>query len=548
MKGFTLIEFIIYIAIVAIILFVTVNFAWEIIYGNVKSQSIREVQQNARFAMEKITRTIQEAETINIPASGNSADFISLEMTDSNLDPTIFDLSDNKLRLSQGGAGPYELISNRVMVSNLRFTNLSYPNTPGTIRIEMTIDHLNPANRNEYTASLELASTASLIEGGAISASSDNCWGVGGSCDSACQYANYGSSMDYYTDPGCSDSCSLAGSFYINSSGDCSDDGTGSCYRMVNPSTGYASCNQGAECGIGCWGGSGSCDAVCQYSSYISTDYYADPGCSDSCPSVGSFYIPSDSCSDDGTGSCYKMTSPSTEYTSCFQGSDCAGECDGRCTRCRELDQTQCNQQDGCRWTGSRCRDRCTRCDNFTDKSSCQDQLGCSWTPTDWNWNLADQQTGYSSYDSCSWEVVEKWDWNLAGVQDGYDSYTACEWYAELSCQGSPTSCSGFGDETSCQNQSGCSWQGGCSGVCTSCDGLGFGDCFSQGGCGWNWPFGPCQGTCTSCDAYGDQGGCEGQLECSWTPPSCSGAATACENYSSEATCSSQDGCQWTTP
>ncbi len=69
-KGFTLIELIIYSAILIVVLSVFLNFIWEIVYGNVKTQDIRKVQQNERFAMEKIMRTIKEYTLSNIPVSG----------------------------------------------------------------------------------------------------------------------------------------------------------------------------------------------------------------------------------------------------------------------------------------------------------------------------------------------------------------------------------------------------------------------------------------------------------------------------------------------
>lgn len=184
MKGFSLIEFIIYIGIVAVILLVAFNFGWEIIYGNIKSQAIREVQQNARFSMEKITRVIKEAKVVNSPTSGNSANSLSLEMTDPDLDPTVLGVSGNKVQITQGTFGPYELTNDRVSVSNLQFTNLSYENTPGTVRIEMTIDSVNPTGRQEYEVSFGLKSTASLVIGGGGAIEEGYCQGTPTVCSS----------------------------------------------------------------------------------------------------------------------------------------------------------------------------------------------------------------------------------------------------------------------------------------------------------------------------------------------------------------------------
>ena len=166
--GFTLIEFVIYISIVGTILVLMTGFLWNIIFGNIKETAYQEVQQNGRFVLTKIIQEIKKATGINNPLPGSSSNTLSLAMADTNLNPTIFEVTGGKLRIIQGSQGPYELSSDQVVVSSLQFTNLSYENTPGTIRIEITIEHLNPSGRNEYQASLDLKSTISLSPGGAV--------------------------------------------------------------------------------------------------------------------------------------------------------------------------------------------------------------------------------------------------------------------------------------------------------------------------------------------------------------------------------------------
>jgi type II secretory pathway pseudopilin PulG len=173
-QGFTLVEFIIYIAILAPILVLITGFLLLIVLGNIKETAYREVQQNARFALTKITQEIKKANSINSPSPGppptNSANSLSLTMADGSL--TIFDFFDGKLRITKGSSPiSYDLTSDQVIVSNLKFTNLSYPDTPGTIRVEMTIDHLNPGNRREYQASINLTSSVSLVPGRIVSPS-----------------------------------------------------------------------------------------------------------------------------------------------------------------------------------------------------------------------------------------------------------------------------------------------------------------------------------------------------------------------------------------
>lgn len=165
--GFTLIEFIIYIGLVVVILVLMAGFLWNIVFGDIKETSYQEVQQNGRFVLTKMTQEIKKATGINNPSPGNSDNILSLSMADANLDPTIFDVSEGILRITQGTTGPYELTSDRVNVSNIQFTNLSYENTPGTVRIEIEIEHLNPSNSVEYQASINLNSSVTLVPGGA---------------------------------------------------------------------------------------------------------------------------------------------------------------------------------------------------------------------------------------------------------------------------------------------------------------------------------------------------------------------------------------------
>ncbi len=161
-NAFTLIELLIYLGIVSGLLVVAGAFTWSIIKGSVKSSCVREVQQNGRLAMEIVTREIKAASGINNPLAGESTDTLSLIMSDNGLNPTIFELLNNQILLSQGVDGPYALTTDQVLVSNLNFTNLSYTDTPGTIRIEMTLDYNNLEVQPEYKASIDLITTVSL--------------------------------------------------------------------------------------------------------------------------------------------------------------------------------------------------------------------------------------------------------------------------------------------------------------------------------------------------------------------------------------------------
>ena len=166
-QGLTLVELLIYMAILGSILAIMTGFFWNIALGYAKENSYQELQQNGRFVLTKMNQEIKKAKRINSPSPGFSANSLSLEMANPNLNPTTFDLNGGKLRIIQGTNPPYELTTDRIIVNNLQFTNLSYDNTPGTVRIEIGMNHLNPGGLIEYQAAIGLKTTVSLLKGGA---------------------------------------------------------------------------------------------------------------------------------------------------------------------------------------------------------------------------------------------------------------------------------------------------------------------------------------------------------------------------------------------
>ena len=165
--GFTLIELIIYIALVSIFIGGAVLFAWDIIYGRVKSGVQREVSQNLRLASKRIVHEIRNASGVN--SVGTST--VSLVMDEAARNPTVFDVASGRLRIGYGSSGacpttaPCTLTSNEVTVTNLTFTDLSTAGGESVnIQFTITIDSNNPSGRQEweksqtYTTSVELRS------------------------------------------------------------------------------------------------------------------------------------------------------------------------------------------------------------------------------------------------------------------------------------------------------------------------------------------------------------------------------------------------------
>ena len=161
-KGFTLIELLLYVSIASIILLATSVFLSTLLESRIKNQTIAEVEQQGLQVMQLITQTVRNAEAITAPTVGTSASSVTLDVITVASDPTVFDLSSGVLRITEGAGSAVALTNSRVTVSALTFQNLSRTSTPGTIRIQFTITHVNPSGRNEYNFSKTFIGSATL--------------------------------------------------------------------------------------------------------------------------------------------------------------------------------------------------------------------------------------------------------------------------------------------------------------------------------------------------------------------------------------------------
>lgn len=167
-KGFTLIEFLVYSAIIVVVGVLSVEFIINIYQGKAKAQSYFEVQENARLVMERITQAVHAAQNINtsdfgVNLAANPGKKLSLQMRDVSLNPTEFDVSGDALRIKQGAAGPYELTNNQVKVTNLVFRNFISPNGKSiNIGIEISIEYVNPSGLPDWQAGISLESAMEL--------------------------------------------------------------------------------------------------------------------------------------------------------------------------------------------------------------------------------------------------------------------------------------------------------------------------------------------------------------------------------------------------
>ena len=161
-KGFTLIETLIYIAIIGGIVVSFVGFTLNISKSRQKTFVMQEVQANARVALEAISHAVQSGSGINKSASVFDSDpgKLSIVVSNSALNPTVIDLStdDGVLQITEGNGVKMPITSNIVRVTNLSFTDLSSGSARENIKIGLTISFATSIDAGyQYSQSLETA-------------------------------------------------------------------------------------------------------------------------------------------------------------------------------------------------------------------------------------------------------------------------------------------------------------------------------------------------------------------------------------------------------
>ncbi len=143
--GFSLIEMIIYVAIFGMIVITFVSFSNSMTTTRLHNQAILEVNDQGEKIMKTITQTIRNSSSVNSPTIGNNASSLSLVMYTTFTDPTVFSLNNGVLYIKEALGNQVALTNNKVIVSNLTFSNFSRVSTPNIIKISFTITNANPS-------------------------------------------------------------------------------------------------------------------------------------------------------------------------------------------------------------------------------------------------------------------------------------------------------------------------------------------------------------------------------------------------------------------
>lgn len=142
-EGFSLVEMLIYIAILVLMLSVIMNVIVSTVQSGRIIKALRNVENSAIISLERLVRETRQAESVNLATSvfGSSPGRLVLEGVDAGGGPRTveFYLSSDRLLFKENGIDLGALTQADARVSNLVFKRFTGPNSEG-IRTEITIE------------------------------------------------------------------------------------------------------------------------------------------------------------------------------------------------------------------------------------------------------------------------------------------------------------------------------------------------------------------------------------------------------------------------
>jgi type II secretory pathway pseudopilin PulG len=144
-NGFTLVELLIYMGILAVMIYVLADVLSTILTAQTSTQSNAQVAQDGRYIYSRLTYDINRAQSVSLPSNlGDSSDNLNLVINATNYSFAVATPSGN-LEVTDG-TGTYTLNGPDTEISNLRFVRIGNVSGKHTFQINFTIKSKIPIN------------------------------------------------------------------------------------------------------------------------------------------------------------------------------------------------------------------------------------------------------------------------------------------------------------------------------------------------------------------------------------------------------------------
>jgi type II secretory pathway pseudopilin PulG len=160
--GFTLIETLVYTAIFVMIVGSIASFASFLQTSRIRTQMFLEVNDQGTSLMRTITQSVRNGTSINAPTIGTSGGVLSISTAAPATNPTTFSATGEALYVVESTTPAVALTNNKVRVTNLLFSNVSRPATPGIVEIRFTLSNTASSTRPEEQYTQDFYGTAAI--------------------------------------------------------------------------------------------------------------------------------------------------------------------------------------------------------------------------------------------------------------------------------------------------------------------------------------------------------------------------------------------------
>ncbi|KKU11006.1 MAG: hypothetical protein UX14_C0005G0020 [Parcubacteria group bacterium GW2011_GWF1_45_5] len=138
-KGFTIIELVIYSALVAIVIGGSLGAVYQIISSSEKLNGTIIREQEIRFIMDKINWALTDVSVVSSPPENATSSILSVSKQSFSQNPIVFQLSGDAITLQQGANPTLPLHSNIMQVENLNFSYEVTTTTPNFLTVRFTV-------------------------------------------------------------------------------------------------------------------------------------------------------------------------------------------------------------------------------------------------------------------------------------------------------------------------------------------------------------------------------------------------------------------------
>lgn len=155
-RGFSLLEFILYIAILSLMSVVLAGTFLSLVHGRAQADARAEVNSNARFAMDRMLRDVTNASAVAAPTTAAPTNQLQLSVGGQSVS---YGLSSGHLVRTVDANPADQMTGNAVSVSALTFTrsdnfNAVLSATTTSVQIQLTIEYAGTSPDQAFSTTL----------------------------------------------------------------------------------------------------------------------------------------------------------------------------------------------------------------------------------------------------------------------------------------------------------------------------------------------------------------------------------------------------------